>query len=171
MKTISAELEKEIRNLYERYSSMVYRRCFSFLKSEDDAWDAVQDVFMKLTDSLATIEKKESIYSWLLSVSTNYCISKLRKKKHVEFEEEIHTDDSDRRLPQEKHMVLQEVMQHFLNPWDQKIRDVVIYTYFDGYKQEEIAELTGMGESTIRRHLTTFKRKCSQSGIQMEDIL
>jgi DNA-directed RNA polymerase specialized sigma24 family protein len=58
-----------------------------------------------------------------------------------------------------------------LSPWDKKVRDVVIYTYFDGYKQEEIAELTGMGESTIRRHLTTFKRKCSQSGIQMEDLL
>jgi RNA polymerase sigma-70 factor (ECF subfamily) len=171
MKTISVEQEKEIRSLYERYSSMVYRRCFSFLKSEDDAWDAVQDVFMKLTDSLSTIQKKEAIYSWLLSVSTNYCISILRKKKHIEFEEEIHSSEGDKKLPQEKNMVIQEVIQHFLSPWDKKVRDVVIYTYFDGYKQEEIAELTGMGESTIRRHLTTFKRKCSQSGIQMEDLL
>jgi DNA-directed RNA polymerase specialized sigma24 family protein len=68
-------------------------------------------------------------------------------------------------------MLVKEVMKHFLNPWDQKIRDVIIYTYFDGYKQEEIAELTGMGESTIRRHLTTFKRKSSASGLKLEDLL
>jgi DNA-directed RNA polymerase specialized sigma24 family protein len=68
-------------------------------------------------------------------------------------------------------MIVKEVLKHFLAPWDEKVRQVVIYTYFDGYRQEEIAELTGMGESTIRRHLTTFKRKSAASGLKLEDIL
>jgi RNA polymerase sigma-70 factor (ECF subfamily) len=141
-----------------------------FLKSEDDAWDATQEVFIKLIGSLHTIQKKESIYSWLLSTSTNYCISQLRKKQGIEFEEDIHSNDSNK-LQQEKWMVVQEVMKHFLNPWDKKVRDIIVYAYFDGYKQEEIAGLTGMGESTIRRHLTNFKRKSSESGLKLEDIL
>lgn len=170
MKKKLKESDREIRDLYERYAPLVHSRCLRFLKSDDEAWDATQDVFMKLIDSLATIQKKESIYSWLLSTSTNYCISQLRKKKGVSFEEEMHSSEL-KGLPQEKWMVVKEVMEHFLNPWDQKIRDVIIYTYFDGYKQEEIAELTGMGESTIRRHLTNFKRKSSASGLKMEDIL
>lgn len=171
MKKISAEHEREIRALYERYASMVYRRCYSFLKSEDDAWDAVQDVFIKLSGALSTIQKKNSIYSWLLSVSTNHCISILRKRKNVEFDEQIHTNIEKNKTPQERNMTLQEILKHFLKPWDQKTREVVLYTYFDGYKQEEIAKLTGMGESTIRRHLTRFKRKCAQSGLQMGDLL
>ena len=171
MKTMRAEDEREIRMLYERYASMVHRRCYSFLKSEDDAWDAVQDVFMKLTAALSTIQKKDSIYSWLLSASTNHCISILRKKKHVMFDEEIHSNGHEKKLPQESNMALQEILKHFLGPWDQKTREVVLYTYFDGYKQEEIAKITGMGESTIRRHLTRFKRKSSQSGLQLEDLL
>lgn len=160
----------DIKSLYERYASMVHRRCKSFLKTEEDAWDATQEVFMKLVDALPKINKKESIYSWLLSTSTNHCISILRKKKHVSFDEEIHSAEL-KLLPQEKRAVLNEIFTHFFKKWDRKVQEVVIYTYFDGYKQEEIAKITGMGESTIRRHLTNFKRHCSQVGIPMGDLL
>ncbi|NLD99839.1 MAG: RNA polymerase sigma factor [Fibrobacter sp.] len=164
------ETETELRSLYERYASMVHRRCRSFLKSEDEAWDATQDVFMKLHNALPKINKKESIYSWLLSASTNHCISQLRKKKTVDFNEEVHSKEGPS-LPQEKRMLLNEIFNHFLKPYDQKVQEVVIYTYFDGYKQEEIARITGLGESTIRRYLTNFKRECSQTGIKMGDLL
>jgi|SRR5690554_683596 len=170
MKKITQESQQEIRSLYERYASMVHIRCRSFLKSEDDAWDATQEIFMKLLYALPNIQKKESIYSWLISTATNHCISVLRKKKHLMFNEEYH-GVKDGSFPQEKNMVLHEIFKHFLNPWDRKIREVVIYTYFDGYKQEEIAKITGMGESTIRRYLTRFRRKCSQMGIQMGDLI
>ncbi len=170
MKRKLNESDQEIKSLYERYAHLVHSRCLRFLKSEDEAWDATQEVFMKLIESLPSIQKKDSIYSWLLSTSTNYCFSLLRKKKGISFEEEMHSSETNG-LPQDQWMVMKEVIKHFLNPWDEKIREVVIYTYFDGYKQEEIAELTGMGESTIRRHLTTFKRKCSTSGLKLEDII
>lgn len=163
--------DKEIQELYERYAPMVHRRCMKFLKSEDESWDATQEVFIKLIDSIGTIQKKESIYSWLLSTSTNYCLTQLRKKQGVEFDEEYHSCEGVGGLPQERWMVVKEVMKHFLSPWDEKIREVIIYTYVDGYKQDEIAELTGMGESTIRRHLTTFKRKSAASGLKLEDLL
>ncbi|MBN1760415.1 MAG: sigma-70 family RNA polymerase sigma factor [Chitinispirillaceae bacterium] len=164
--------ENEVRILYERYASMVFRRCRMFLKSEDEAWDATQEVFMKLMRSLDTITKKDSIYSWLLSASTNHCISQLRKKRHESFDEEYHgASPSTGGLPQERRMVLDEIMRYFLSPWDEKIRQIIIYTYIDGYKQEEISRLTGMGESTIRRHLTRFKRESAASLLKREDLI
>jgi len=164
------ENQNEIRSLYERYAPMVHRRCRTFLKTEEDAWDATQEVFMKLVDALPKINKKESIYSWLLSTSTNHCISILRKKKNVSFDENIHSAES-KQLPQEKGAIRDEIFRYFLKIWDPKVQQVIVYTYFDGYKQQEIAKITGMGESTIRRHLTNFKRHCSKVGILMGDIL
>jgi RNA polymerase sigma-70 factor (ECF subfamily) len=171
MNQINREAEQELRLLYERYASMVYRRCRMFLKSEEDAWDATQEVFMKLARSLDTIRKKESVYSWLLSAGTNYCISQLRKRKHESFDETIHGAESgEGGLPQDRRMLLDELQKHFLAPWDEKVRQVVIYTYIDGYRQDEIARLTGMGESTVRRHLTRFRRAAAQSGLRREDL-
>jgi RNA polymerase sigma factor (sigma-70 family) len=168
---ITRETENEVRDLYERYASMVFRRCRKFLKSEDDAWDATQEVFMKLMRSLGTITKKDSIYSWLLSASTNHCISMLRKRRHESFDEEFHGPAEQDGLSQERRMLLDEITRHFLVPWDEKIRQIIIYTYIDGYRQEEIAKLTGMGESTIRRHLTNFRRQSAASSLQRGDLL
>jgi RNA polymerase sigma-70 factor (ECF subfamily) len=163
--------EQELQSLYERYASLVHSRCRSILHSDDEAWDATQDIFMKLFNSLPSIEKKESIYSWLLSVSTNHCISLLRKRRSVEFNEEIHSDTQGDQVPgQEKQLLLKEVLRHFLMPWDKKTREVIMLAYFDGYKQDEIAALTGMGESTIRKYLTRFKRKSASSGLRFEEV-
>src|SRR5690554_7932380 len=104
MKKITQESQQEIRSLYERYASMVHIRCRSFLKSEDDAWDATQEIFMKLLYALPNIQKKESIYSWLISTATNHCISVLRKKKHLMFNEEYH-GVKDGSFPQEKNKI------------------------------------------------------------------
>jgi len=169
---ISRDTETEVKKLYERYASMVFNRCRMFLKSEDDSWDATQEVFMKLIRALPSIEKKESIYSWLLSTSTNFCISQLRKKRHEEFNEEFHLGESaDKMLPQERKMLMNEIVKHYIAPWDEKTRLVIIYTYIDGYKQDEIAKLTGMGESTIRRYLTKFRRECGSVALHREDLV
>jgi RNA polymerase sigma-70 factor, ECF subfamily len=168
---MNRETEKELRALYERYASLVHARCRSILHSEDEAWDATQEIFLKLHQALPTIQKKESLYSWLLSASTNYCISQLRKRRSVDFDEEIHSIAAGFETPhQERSLLLKEVLERFFAPWDRMTREVVMYAYFDGYKQEEIAKLTGLGESTIRKYLTRFKRKSSASGLKFEEV-
>lgn len=171
MAGINRGTEKELQVLYERYASLVHWRCRSILHSEDEAWDATQEVFMKLFHALPSIKKKDSIYSWLLSTSTNHCISQLRMRRGVRFNEEIHSAGAADHVPhQEKALLLKEVLQRLLSPWDRKVREVVMYAYFDGYKQEEIVRLTGLGASTIRKYLTRFKRKSAVSGLKFEEV-
>ena len=172
MKSNRSALQQEQRELYERYGSLVMRRCCGILHDDDEAKDAMQDVFMKLFNALPTIQKKGSIYSWLLSASTNHCISLLRKRRTVSFDEEFHTGDASALAPeQERQLLLREVLAKLMAPWNETTRLVVMYTYFDGYKQDEIAELTGLGESTIRKYLTKFKRLSAASGLTLEEAL
>jgi RNA polymerase sigma factor (sigma-70 family) len=158
MSTSQDSKDQELRDLYERYASLVFRRCLSILHSDDEAWDATQDVFMKLMAFLPKIRNRSAIYSWLLSTSTNLCISMLRRKKGVEFDECFHSIENDR-LSEDKRLILREIITKLFLPWDKKIRDVVIFSYIDEYSQKEIAQLTGLGESTIRKYLTRFKRE------------
>jgi RNA polymerase sigma factor (sigma-70 family) len=172
MTGIKGGTEQELQSLYERYASLVHARCRSILRCDDEAWDATQDIFMKLYAALPKIKKRGSIYSWLLSVSTNHCISLLRKRRSVSFNEGIHGVSTESAIPpQERALLLKEVLHRFFMPWDKKTRDVVMYAYFDGYRHEEIAQLTGMGESTVRKYLTRFKRKAAGSGLAFEEVL
>ena len=153
--------QQQIRELYERYASLVHSRCRYLLKSDQEAWDATQEVFIKLMRALPTIEKKDSMHSWLLRTSTNHCISQLRKKKGVEFQEEFHTGENTSQSP-EKRAVLRDIVNRLMGPWDAKTREIVVYAYVDGYKQEEIAKVMKMGESTVRKYLTRFRKKSMQ---------
>ena len=155
---MTQENNQEFRGLYEQYASLVFRRCKNILHSDDDAWDATQDVFIKLMAHLPEIENRSAIYSWLLSTSTNLCISLLRRKKGIEFDECIHSNGNDHPSIDNR-LILREIIMKLFLPWDKKIRDIVIYSYIDEYSQKEIAQLTGMGESTIRKYLTRFKRE------------
>lgn len=168
---MGSESSDELRDLYKRYASLVHSRCVSVLKSEDDAWDATQEVFMKLNKALPNIRNKQAIYYWLMSASTNHCISMLRRKKSVEYDENIHYEGEQKLPVQEKKLAMKELFKHYFLPWDKKIQQVLFYTYIDGYKQEEIAKLTGLGESTIRKYLTNFRRACGTAAIKPEEVL
>jgi hypothetical protein len=55
--------------------------------------------------------------------------------------DEIHHCEA-KGLPQER-WIVKEVMKHFMSPWDKKLKDIMVYTYVDGYKQEEIGHDNG----------------------------
>jgi RNA polymerase sigma-70 factor, ECF subfamily len=169
MKIDADPAQQELKRLYERYASLVYRRCCGILKSEDDAWDATQEVFMKLRKSLQRIDKKESVYSWLLSTSTNHCISVLRRKKGISFDEQFHGVADT--APQERRASLKEFFTKLFTNVDRKTQTILVYAYIDGYRQEEIARLTGMGESTIRKYLTRFKKTSAGMRKEAEEVL
>jgi RNA polymerase sigma-70 factor (ECF subfamily) len=162
--------QRHIQKLYEQYGSLVYRRCRFLLKSEDDAWDATQEVFMKLMAHSEEISTIDSMTAWLLRTSTNHCISQLRRKKGVEFDEAFHSPEQPTDN-QEKMVILSDLVKMLLAPWDEKVREILIYTYVDGYTQPEIAELTGMGESTIRKYLTRFRRQALPQANHLKDAL
>ncbi len=151
----STSLEKAIEEAYKAYASLVHRRCYAILKSEDEAWDITQEVFMKLWKHYNKIQEKAALLSWLYRVSTNLCISRLRKKSAIELDPNIPDSKAD---SGEKQLVLKEIMEKLMKPWNEKVRQAVVYIYIDGYNQEECAKLMGVGESTLRRYLTKFKR-------------
>ncbi|OYY11458.1 MAG: RNA polymerase subunit sigma-24, partial [Sphingobacteriia bacterium 35-36-14] len=54
--------------------------CMKYLKNEEEAKDAVQQIFLK---ALSELEKYQVDYpkSWLYKIACNYCLMKLRDQK------------------------------------------------------------------------------------------
>ena len=67
--------------LYRRYSGKVFGKCLSILKNESSAEDAMQDVFMKILLSLSKFSGKSKFSTWLYSITYNYCIDVIRRRK------------------------------------------------------------------------------------------
>lgn len=150
--------------LYEKYSPVIYRRCLRYLHSKEEAQDATSDVFLKLLEHWESVQNRESALFWIHRTTTNHCISLWRRKKFQGPDNEdgwedspLHADDSA-----EKRIILRDILHKLMFPWNKTVKEIIMYTYWDGYTQEEISSLTGMAPSTIRKYLTKFRRQTQQ---------
>lgn len=63
-----------------QYTSRMLALACSFLHSEDDAADAVQDAFLSAFRSLERFEGNSSLGTWLHRIVVNTCLMKIRSK-------------------------------------------------------------------------------------------
>jgi RNA polymerase sigma-70 factor (ECF subfamily) len=73
--------ERDLRQHYERYSYLVFRRCRTLLQSRADAEDAMQEVFVRAQQH--TPKPDEAPLAWLYTVATNVCIDLARRRSRA----------------------------------------------------------------------------------------
>lgn len=148
--------DTKINALYEKYGYLIYGRCIRILGSEDDARDAMQEVFIKLINNMDKFKHKERIIPWIYTVSKNHCFNLLRQKKR-----NIIIDSFDKFADEEnseKGFSNRNLIMKILSFHNSKVQEAVYYTYIEELNQEEIRQLTGQSPATIRRNLKKFKQ-------------
>jgi RNA polymerase sigma-70 factor (ECF subfamily) len=133
--------------IYEKYSNDLYRICLLYLKSREEAEEAVSEAFVRIMEKRPVFESEAHEKAWLIKTAVNICknINKSAWKRSV-----IHDDDVMQyiTLPEER-SVMEEVMA--LPP---KYRIILYMHYYQGYKTNEIAEIMNMKQSTVLSRLS-----------------
>ncbi|WP_142685059.1 RNA polymerase sigma factor [Chitinophaga polysaccharea] len=149
--------------LFDRYALLLLGMCMKYLKNEEDARDAVQQIFLKM---LSDINKHEIQYfrAWIYQVTKNYCLMQLRQK-HMKYKEEISdkhiggmaADQEDKQVYQEKDILLENMGQAMnqLSP-EQKICVELFYLQKKSY--QEIADQTGYSLLQVKSYIQNGKR-------------
>ncbi len=65
--------------LLQRYTMLLLGVCMKYLKNEEEAKDAVQQIFLKVITELQKY-RVDYFKSWLYMVARNYCLMQLRDK-------------------------------------------------------------------------------------------
>ena len=139
--------DDKITSALEKYSDMVYRICFMYLKSKEEAEDAFQDIFLKYIQADVHFVSEEHEKAWLCKVSFNRCKDILRS-----FRFKIISLDS---IPEatyehtDEGVVLQAVLD--LPP---KYKDVIYLHYYEGYSAVQIAKILKCRENTVYSQLS-----------------
>ena len=67
-------------SLFENYSQKLYRFSYSYLKSESEAEDVVQEVFLKLWENRSRLRTGTSFQSYLFKIAFNSILKSFNKK-------------------------------------------------------------------------------------------
>jgi RNA polymerase sigma factor (sigma-70 family) len=150
--------------LYKRYASKVFAKCISMLSDHGLARDATQDIFIKVLLNLAKFSEQSSFSTWVYSITYNYCIDLIRKKKKMPllFTEDVSkvSKETEIEIPDS---VLLEMKQERLEAVMEKMppgdKAILLMKYIDDLQIREIGEVLGKTESAIKMQIMRAKHK------------
>lgn len=147
--------------LLERYTLLLFGVCMKYLKDEEEAKDAVQQIFLKVVIELQKY-KVDYFKSWLYMVTKNLCLMKIREKQGrvpVEISDKIAaTEDilsKTELLEKDQALSLIEESLNELNP-EQKLCVTLFYLHKKTYQQ--ITNVTDYNFLQVKSHIQNGKR-------------
>ena len=142
-------------DLAVRFQDMIYRLALSYLRSPHDAEDVVQEVLIKLYTAKKDFESDDHVRFWLVRVTSNEAKRTLRRRRPApsldECAELIAEDDAEARAVFEAVMSL-----------DDKLREVTVLHYYQGFKLAEIARIVKVPPGTVGTRLKRAKEKLKE---------
>lgn len=159
--------------LADRYYNDIFRYCYYQTGNKQAAWDCTQETFYHLMRFLDSYTEKGRFKAYLLRIALNACRDYLRRENAggLPYEEPDGlpacpcrgplTDTSAAHPSLEDQVETGILVQDALNRLPEFQREAVVlyYYYYYGYKQREIAHITGAPLSTVKTRLRAGMEK------------
>jgi RNA polymerase sigma-70 factor (ECF subfamily) len=159
----------EFDSVYDGFSRMVYWTAYGALKSESDAMDISQEVFIRVLRHMKKLEDmgEAQLKSWLYRVTINLCVDGKRRVKHEVLADELPETSvsNEDELPEVAAMNAETVrlIREAVDALPDIYRETVLLHYFSGMQYEEIAALQGVSEGTIKSRMSRAKGKLCEA--------
>jgi len=149
------------------YENKILNYCYRMLGNRTDAEDATQEVFVKLYRFIGSFTGQSAFSTWLYKIASNVCLDYLRKnKKHTSDTVSLHQQNAegeeflmnieDKGLtPYESAQMseAQRVLALALEQLSEDQRKVVVLRDVEGLSYEEIGEVMGIAEGTVKSRI------------------
>ena len=155
-------IREDFNDLVRQHNRNLYGYAFRILRNQEEAEDAVQEVFIKLWNLGKKLDEYNSIEALATTMVKNFCIDQLRKKKHLVQKENIQQDflKTDTESPYEL-MVKREsdnILNHIIDQLPDIYKNVIILREIEELSYEEIASKTEQNINTLRVTLSRARK-------------
>lgn len=157
-------LENNITQIYNQYSQQLYFTALRITGESFEAEEIMQDTILKY---YAHPQKGDiqNLGSWLKSICIRKAIDKLREKHRTkEFLQEYREEAIPHKEPPIKYTV--EEIKRALMLLPDNYRTILSLHLFEGYDYQEIEQITGTKESTLRSLYKRAKERLATTIIE-----
>ncbi|RNI33600.1 RNA polymerase sigma-70 factor [Hanamia caeni] len=144
--------------IFELYKRRVFGVALKMLKSETDAEEVVQDVFLSIWLAKRNLGQVNEPEAYLFTITYNTIYSRLKKASHnqellntiIQHLTEIQNTTAETIAARETGKLINEAIQQ-LPPQQRTVYEL---SKQEGLKYDEIAELMHLSKNTVRNHLS-----------------
>ncbi|MEM8528946.1 MAG: sigma-70 family RNA polymerase sigma factor [Bacteroidota bacterium] len=154
--------------LYDRYSGKVYYKCLSITHDQEISKDLAHDVMIKIFMNLSKFKGTSDFSFWVKSITYNYCMDYLKKKKRLNFDEFESADFEQ--VPVDEielqHKMLKEVQLEQLEALLEELkgndRMILLMRYQDGMSIKQIAGTLKVSVSAVKMRLKRSRDRLAE---------
>lgn len=151
--------------LYDRYATRVYKKCYSFSRSDDEAEDLTQDVFLMIFVKLGSFQGRSKFSSWVYSLTYNFCVNYVNRDKERRASDK--KDSIDERLVnlsveiEDKSLfsMRSSKLKRALELISPEEKSILLLKYQDDVSIKDLSVLLDIGESAVKMRLKRAKAK------------
>jgi RNA polymerase sigma-70 factor, ECF subfamily len=171
--------ELAFREVVDRYQSKVFSIIYGILRNHNDAEDIAQQVFAKIYFSVRNFDFRSSLLTWIYKITVNECYDYLRKKKvrKLVYESDF-TEEEAQRLERSEpgsrnqrtfdtDVAQRDLVIKLLAKVSEEDRNLLLLKEVEGHSVEELAQMTGMNENTIKVKLFRARQKLVKAAQRM----
>jgi RNA polymerase sigma factor (sigma-70 family) len=149
-------------DLYQKYAKAMYNTSLRIVNNTGDAEDVLQESFTDAFSSIEAFQYKSTFGAWLKKIVINKSINCLRKRKMdlIDIEKTNIGHLPEEEALDEKGLQLKvEEIKKAVRLLPNGYRTVLSLYLFEGYDQEEIAEILKVTHATVRTQYMRAKQK------------
>lgn len=139
-------------HLIEKHKMNLYKVAKSYLKSEDDVADAMQDTILSAYEHIHELKQASYFKTWITRILINRCNDLLRQQKRCLLSEQI--DQVSQMIP-ERNLEFYELIAEL--PEDYRI--LFLLYYGEEFRISEIAQILDINENTVKSKLRRGREK------------
>src|SRR5882757_9577326 len=159
---VSRVLEGErqaFRMLIKQHEALVAHMIGRLIKREEDCEELCQDVFLKVYEKLGEFNFQSKLSTWIATIAYRHGINYIRKRKielsdipdEERFTSHFISDDDPEEALEDRQM--DELLMKMIVELPSQYKVVLTLFHVDGMNYNEIGEVTGMPEGTVKSYL------------------
>lgn len=153
--------------LIEAYQTPVYNLAYRMLGNAGEAEEAAQEAFIRAYTRLDSYDPAHKFSTWLLSITSNYCIDLIRKRRAVLLSLDeplpphpaLHSDNTEGPEAQVVAHEREKMVQAMLSGLPSEYREAVVLRYWYDMSYEEIAVVQDTTVSAVKSRLFRARRQ------------
>lgn len=163
IKRIKNRDEQALELFYDKYNKLIFSLVLSIVKRREEAEDVLQELFTKIWEKAHTYnENQGSVYSWVVTMSRNKAIDRIRSRRYKSEQKESTNSESpyedfeaDVQNPLEQTILNERAgyVKEALNSIPKEQRQVIMVAYFQGMTQSEISVELDLPLGTVKSRM------------------
>ncbi|MEF9935531.1 MAG: sigma-70 family RNA polymerase sigma factor [Clostridium sp.] len=147
MFTLGRVSKKEFEEFVVENQVYLYKMAFTYLKSEEDALDIVQESILKAYKSLRKIENKNYLKTYVTRIVINTSLTYMKKEKRtLSYSQDILEAIINKNSAEDNIEVNLEIL-------DDELRGIIVLKYYYGYTIREVSEILLIKESDVKNRI------------------